>query len=149
MSSAPVVEFKHINIPTRDLERSFRFYTEILGFKYVMNLGPQKIVLDAWGFDFFLEQVDELQLNPKFHMGIAEKRQRADRALLPGSGRLEDRDLYRDMRTLMTGASSCAHPGALLDASAEKMAIPSGAGIVPLPNKEELRCIDWRPCPRA
>jgi catechol 2,3-dioxygenase-like lactoylglutathione lyase family enzyme len=75
--TAPVVEFKHINIPTRDLPRSFRFYTEVLGFKYVMNLGPEKIVLDAWGFDFFLEQVDELTLNPKFHMGL-----KADRAWL-------------------------------------------------------------------
>lgn len=64
------IEFKHLNILTRDLPRALRFYTEVLGFKYVMNLGPDKIVLDAGGFDFFLERSDEVRLNPKFHFGL-------------------------------------------------------------------------------
>jgi catechol 2,3-dioxygenase-like lactoylglutathione lyase family enzyme len=62
--------FKHLNILTRDLPRAFNFYTEIMGFKYVMNLGPDKIVLDAGGFDFFLERADEFHQNPKFHFGL-------------------------------------------------------------------------------
>jgi catechol 2,3-dioxygenase-like lactoylglutathione lyase family enzyme len=64
------VEFKHLNILTRDLERAFKFYTEVMGFKYVMNLGPDKIVLDAGGFDFFLERAEEIHQNPKFHFGL-------------------------------------------------------------------------------
>jgi len=64
------VEFKHLNILTQDLERAFKFYTEVMGFKYVMNLGPDKIVLDAGGFDFFLERAEEIRQNPKFHFGL-------------------------------------------------------------------------------
>jgi catechol 2,3-dioxygenase-like lactoylglutathione lyase family enzyme len=65
-----VVALNHLNILTRDLQRAFDFYTGIMGFKYVMNLGPDKIVLDAGGFDFFLERVDEIHQNPKFHFGL-------------------------------------------------------------------------------
>jgi catechol 2,3-dioxygenase-like lactoylglutathione lyase family enzyme len=60
----------HINILTRDLEKSFEFYRDVMGFKYVMNLGPDKLVLDAGGFDFFLEKADEVHLNAKFHIGL-------------------------------------------------------------------------------
>lgn len=66
---APIA-VRHLNILTRDLPRSFRFYTEVMGFKHVMSAGPDKIVLDAQGFDFFLERVDEIHLNPKFHFGL-------------------------------------------------------------------------------
>ncbi|KQV90447.1 VOC family protein [Rhizobacter sp. Root1221] len=66
----PALVINHINVLTRDLARSARFYTEVLGFTYVMNLGPAKMVFDAGGFDFFLEQADEIHLNPSFHFGL-------------------------------------------------------------------------------
>lgn len=66
----------HLNILTRDLERSLRFYTEVLDFEYVMRLGPEKVVLSAGGFDFFLEQVDEIHLNERFHFGLKMHRER-------------------------------------------------------------------------
>ena len=61
---------KHLNILPPDLPRAQRFYTEVMGFKYVVNLGPDKVVLDAGGFDFFLERSNEVHLNPKFHFGL-------------------------------------------------------------------------------
>jgi catechol 2,3-dioxygenase-like lactoylglutathione lyase family enzyme len=60
----------HVNVLTRDLKQSFTFYTEVLGFRYVMNLGPRKIVLDAGGFDFFIEEAEEIHLNGRFHLGM-------------------------------------------------------------------------------
>lgn len=69
------IHVSHVNILTRDLPRAFKFYTEILGFKYVRNLGPEKIVLDAGGFDFFLEHSDTVHLNPKFHLGLKAARE--------------------------------------------------------------------------
>jgi catechol 2,3-dioxygenase-like lactoylglutathione lyase family enzyme len=62
--------FKHLNILTRDLPQALRFYTEIMDFRYVMNLGPDKVVLDAGDFDFFLERADDDHLNPKLHFGL-------------------------------------------------------------------------------
>lgn len=69
------LSLNHLNILTRDLPRSFQFYTEVMGFKYVMDLGPQKVVLDAGGFDFFLEQTDQVHLNNKFHFGLKANRE--------------------------------------------------------------------------
>src|SRR5687767_12829994 len=60
----------HLNILTRDLERSLAFYERVFGARYIGNIGADKIVTDINGFEFFLERVDDFTINPSFHFGF-------------------------------------------------------------------------------
>ncbi|MDX0135215.1 VOC family protein [Sinorhizobium meliloti] len=64
----------HLNLVVSDVLRSVKFYTENLGFTYVRYLNPRKAILSYGGFDFFLEQAENVSPHPRFHFGIlAEK----------------------------------------------------------------------------
>jgi catechol 2,3-dioxygenase-like lactoylglutathione lyase family enzyme len=66
----------HLNITVANLERSINFYRDILGFEYVTNLGPSKVVLRYAGFDFFIEEVPgDIPRIPGFHFGLKTDRQ--------------------------------------------------------------------------
>lgn len=67
---APEIEVMHFNILAADLERSLRFYEEVLGARYCYNLGPKKIVTQLNGFDFFIEQASEVKYPIGFHFGL-------------------------------------------------------------------------------
>lgn len=60
----------HLNILTRDLKRSLAFYSRVFGAEYRFNLGPTKIVTEIDGFELFLEEVEDLAVNPSFHFGF-------------------------------------------------------------------------------
>lgn len=47
-----VSEIKHLNILVKNLDISWAFYSEVLGFSYVNHLGPRKIAASFRGFDF-------------------------------------------------------------------------------------------------
>lgn len=61
---------KHINLVVSDLARSLSFYAEKLGFNYVRYLNERKVILEYQGFDFFLEQSENVVPHPRFHFGI-------------------------------------------------------------------------------
>jgi catechol 2,3-dioxygenase-like lactoylglutathione lyase family enzyme len=63
-------QLHHLNLPVHNMEQSLQFYVDKLGFEYVRHLHPTKVILSAWGFDFFLEQHSANVVNPRFHFGI-------------------------------------------------------------------------------
>ncbi|WP_143240753.1 VOC family protein [Agrobacterium sp. YIC 4121] len=83
MASSPtleiikVSEIKHLNILVNNLDISWAFYSEVLGFSYVNHLGPRKIAASFRGFDFFLEEAVDYQGKPdeRIHFGIRTDRQ--------------------------------------------------------------------------
>jgi catechol 2,3-dioxygenase-like lactoylglutathione lyase family enzyme len=60
----------HLNLPVRNIQRSFEFYVGRLGFKYVRHLKDTKIFLEHEGFDIFLEECAEVEPHPRFHFGL-------------------------------------------------------------------------------
>lgn len=64
----------HLNILTSDWRRSLAWYSRVLGARYMFHLGPRKVVTEINGFEFFLEQVDELAVPPLFHFGLRTTR---------------------------------------------------------------------------
>ena len=60
----------HLNLVVSDINRSLKFYVEDLGFTYVRHLNPRKIILSYSGFDFFIEQAENVSAHPRFHFGI-------------------------------------------------------------------------------
>ena len=68
------MKLNHINILVTDLERSLRFYCDILGARYLRNLGPKKAVTDLYGNEFFLEEAEKVQVNPSWHIGFRTDR---------------------------------------------------------------------------
>ncbi|WP_315804869.1 MULTISPECIES: NAD(P)H-dependent oxidoreductase [unclassified Bradyrhizobium] len=60
----------HLNIMTRHLPNAIKFYSETLGARHLYNLGPRKAVTDLAGFEFFIEEVEQVLYPPSFHFGV-------------------------------------------------------------------------------
>lgn len=65
-----VLRVNHLNVLTTNLQDSLSFYEEILGVRYLYNLGPYKAVTELAGFEFFIEQVPEVWYPDGFHFGV-------------------------------------------------------------------------------
>ena len=64
------MRLSHLNLIVSDIEQSLDFYTRILGFHYVRHLHDRKVILDSGGFDFFIEEGEDIPHHPRFHFGI-------------------------------------------------------------------------------
>ena len=60
----------HLNLVVGDIQRSLEFYVQQLGFTYVRHLNARKAILEYKGFDFFIEQANNVEAHPRFHFGI-------------------------------------------------------------------------------
>jgi NAD(P)H-dependent FMN reductase/catechol 2,3-dioxygenase-like lactoylglutathione lyase family enzyme len=94
----------HLNIMTRDLQHSLKFYSDTLGVRYLYNLGPRKAVTDLAGFEFFIEEVEQVRYPPSFHFGV--------RTTAPGVRALEAHLAQLGVRFVKgKGPAPGAHPG--------------------------------------
>lgn len=65
------IELRHLNVVVRDLDASWSFYRDVLGFKYLYHSKPNKIVASFNDFEFFLEQADDwAPANTRYHFGL-------------------------------------------------------------------------------
>lgn len=94
----------HLNLVVSDLQRSLSFYVEKLGFRYIRHLHAKKVILEYGGFDFFLEQAENVRAHPRFHFGIKTTKQgvydfaallrKHDIRLVPGNNPNRLADIY-------------------------------------------------------
>lgn len=64
-------ELKHINILTKNIEASWKFYKDVLGVRYCYEFHSKKIVGKLNDFDFFIEEIPDLSpLHSSFHIGL-------------------------------------------------------------------------------
>lgn len=64
----------HINVLAHDLDRSLRFYQDVLGATYVGNIGPAKVITEVGGFELFIEHAQDFVVDPRFHFGFRTSR---------------------------------------------------------------------------
>ena len=66
-----LAKIRHLNILVKNLDVSWGFYKNILGFEYVYHLSPTKIVAAFNGFDFYIEQEDSWRgIDERVHFGL-------------------------------------------------------------------------------
>lgn len=68
--SPPLVP-SHLNLVTRDLEASWRFYRGVLGVRHMGWFHDRKVAARFGEFDFFIEEVDDCAPpHPAYHLGF-------------------------------------------------------------------------------
>lgn len=99
----------HINIITIDIQRSIEFYESFLGAEVALKFRPTKVAMIIDTFEFFIEEVSEVNYHPKIHIGYRtdkdnlmafyEKAKELGLPFIKGSNPIADIYQYDDYRT--------------------------------------------------
>jgi len=99
----------HVNILTENLARSLEFYRSMFSARVIYELRPTKVVCLIDQFEFFIEEVESVSYDQRFHLGFKTDKNNIDQLykkalelnlpLVKGNNPSEDIHQYDDHRT--------------------------------------------------